>query len=107
MPLVFSAQNRNLTVRLTGEIDHHAARQLMQELDREIEQTFPRQMTVDMSGVTFMDSSGIALILRTWRRMKEAGGTMNVIDVPQQAARVLKAAGVQKMVHMTFLSQRS
>lgn len=104
MPLVFSAQNRNLTVRLTGEIDHHAARQLMQELDREIEQTFPRQMTVDMSGVTFMDSSGIALILRTWRRMKEAGGAMNVTNVPQQPARVLKAAGVQKMVRMTFLS---
>ncbi len=102
MPLVFSTKNRNLTVRLTGEIDHHAARQLMQELDREIEQTFPRQLTVDMSGVTFMDSSGISLILRTWRRMREAGGTMDVTNVPQQPARVLKAAGVPKMVHMTF-----
>lgn len=102
MPLFCTQQNRELNVRLSGEIDHHAARRLIGELNREIEQTFPSALTLDCSGVTFMDSSGIALVLRTWRTMQEAGGTMSVIGVPPQAGKVLRAAGVQKLVSITF-----
>lgn len=102
MPLTSTTTQRNMTVRLSGEIDHHAARKLMLELDREISQTFPRSLTLDFSGVTFMDSSGIALILRTWRRMQELGGSLSVEQVPRQAAKVLRAANVHKMVDMTF-----
>ena len=45
-----------------------------------------------------MDSSGIAVVLRTWKRMKELGGGMTLRTVPPQAAKVLKAAGVDKLI---------
>lgn len=102
MPMTCTAQNRNVTIRLSGEIDHHAARQLMLELDREIERRFPKKLILDFAQITFMDSSGIAVLLRTYRRMQEVGGAMQVVNVPQQPGKVLKAANLHKMISISF-----
>ena len=45
-----------------------------------------------------MDSSGIAVVLRSWKRMRELGGSMALQNVPPQAAKVLRAAGVDKLL---------
>ena len=71
---------------------------MMRELDRQIDLTAPRSLVLDLSGVTFMDSSGIAVILRAWRRVGELAGEMSVTGVPDQAGRVLRAAGVERLV---------
>lgn len=102
MPITCTAENRTLTIRLSGEIDHHAARRLMLELDREIESRFPKILMLDLSGVSFMDSSGIAVLLRTWRRMQEVGGSMRAVHVSSQPAKVLKAANLHKMIAISF-----
>lgn len=102
MPMICTGENRSLTVRLTGEIDHHAARRLMLELDREIERRFPKTLVIDMSGVAFMDSSGIAVLLRTCRRMQEAGGSMRVVSVPRQSAKVLRAANLDRLISISY-----
>lgn len=102
MSMTCTGEAREITVCVAGEIDHHAARQMMLELDREIEHRFPRSLILDFSRVTFMDSSGIAFIMRTWRRMQEVGGSFAVRNVPRQAAKVFRAANVHKLVHMTF-----
>lgn len=102
MAVFCSEKGRVLTAALTGEIDHHAARSIMLELDREIESRFPSETVLDFAGVTFMDSSGIAIVLRTCKRMKESGGKLRAVNVPRQAGRVLKAAGVGRMVPVTY-----
>ena len=102
MPLQCKADGRRLWVRVIGEVDHHRARQLMLELERRLEIGEPRELTVDLSGVTFMDSSGIAVLLRTGRRMRELDGSMQVTGVPPQAGRVLRAAGLEKMMPIAF-----
>ena len=48
-----------------------------------------------------MDSSGIAVLLRAWRQVGQLGGTTRVVNVPAQAARVLKAAGLDKLMHFS------
>lgn len=95
-----SAQ-RELTASLTGELDHHGAKQVMEELDRRMERELPRRLTIDMGGVTFMDSSGIAVLLRAHRRMAQLQGSMTVTNVPVQARRVFQAAGLHRII--TFL----
>lgn len=102
MKLCCSAERRRLTVRLEGEIDHHAARKTMLELNREIESRFPKVLILDMSGVSFMDSSGIAVLLRTCRRMQEINGAMQVVGVPPQSGKVLRAANLQKAIPIAF-----
>ena len=52
-----------LAAYLTGEIDHHAAQALRREIDAQIDARMPELLTMDFSGVTFMDSSGVGLIL--------------------------------------------
>lgn len=98
MPVTCAEEGRALTVRVEGEVDHHAARQLMEELGRRVDTALPRSLTLDLGGVSFMDSSGIAVVLRTWRRMSQLGGVMTVRNVPSQAAKVLKAAGIDKLI---------
>lgn len=95
------SDRRELSAALTGELDHHGAKQVMDELDRRMERELPRRLTIDMGGVTFMDSSGIAVLLRAHRRMTQLQGSMAVTNVPQQAQRVFRAAGLHRII--TFL----
>lgn len=94
------AENRTLYAAIDGELDHHRAREVLAELDRQIDLELPLRLTLDLGGVTFMDSSGIAVLLRAWRRMNVLEGTLRVIHVPQQAERVLKAASLDKLMEL-------
>lgn len=59
-----------LTIYLAGELDHHEARGAIRSIDELLDEYLPRDCVLDMSGLSFMDSSGIALIIRMSRRMK-------------------------------------
>lgn len=98
MPVSCLEEGRALTAQVTGEIDHHAARLLMAELVNRVDAAMPRELTLDLGGVSFMDSSGIAVVLRSWKRMRQLGGSMALQNVPPQAAKVLKTAGVDKLL---------
>lgn len=101
MPVDCLEVGQTLTARIAGEVDHHAAKDLMAQLGREIDAALPRSLELDLGGVSFMDSSGIAVVLRSYKRMKELGGSMTLRTVPPQAAKVLRAAGVDKLISFT------
>ena len=90
-------QDKLLTIALTGEIDHHSASQIIEQLGEKIDQYLPSNCILDFQGVTFMDSSGIAVVLNTRRRMAELGGTVCLQNVAQQPMKVLTAAGIEKI----------
>lgn len=100
MEMQYQVENRQLTIFLMGELDHHAAREMMESIGRCLEQNLPSKAFLDLSGLSFMDSSGIAVILRAKRRMEALGGSLVVGNVPHQAARVLKAAGLDRYVNI-------
>ena len=90
--------DRNLLLELSGEIDHHSARNAMREMELAVDAALPKKLVLDMTGVTFMDSSGIALILRSQQRMQLMEGSVVLRNVPEQARRVLDAAGIGRLV---------
>ena len=98
MEMKYKAENRQLTITLTGELDHHAAKGLMDSIDRCMEQNLPAKTLLDLGGLTFMDSSGIAVLLRAHRRMGQVQGAMRVVNTPAQAEKVFKAAGLEKII---------
>ena len=100
MDVKTKVEERTLTVSLTGELDHHGARGLMEQMDRLMEQDLPSKTILDLGGLTFMDSSGIAVILRAKRRMEALGGNLIVVNIPKQAARVLETAGLARYVKL-------
>lgn len=100
MELRTKLEERTLTIRLSGELDHHRAKGLMDRLDALMEQSLPVKTILDLEGLTFMDSSGIAVILRGKRRMEALGGNLIVVNIPKQAARVLDTAGLSRYVKL-------
>ena len=100
MPVTVTVEGRAIRALVSGEIDHHGARQIMKELDEAIDGILPGKLELDLSGVTFMDSSGIAVLLRARRRMDELEGALSVVSIPTQPRRVLEAAGVGKIIRL-------
>ena len=90
--------NRELLLEFSGDIDHHGARNALKEVEMAIDAALPRLLILDFSGVTFMDSSGIALILRYQQRMQLLEGSVVLRNIPAQARRVLDAAGIGRLV---------
>lgn len=101
MPIRIHHAPPTLTLTLSGDIDHHSARSLMLSLDREVAQRLPRRLILDLSEVSFMDSSGIALLLRCRRQCGELGCELVVSQVPDQAKKVLVAAGLDKLLPLS------
>ena len=98
MRIITHDDGRCLTLRLIGELDHAAAQEVMPGIEDAVEEYLPRRCVLDLSGLSFMDSSGIALILRAQQRMRLLDGSLLVCHVPEQAKRVLDAAGIGRLV---------
>ncbi len=93
-----SFQSGRLTIYLSGELDHHEARQALRVLDALLDDELPRGCALDLSALSFMDSSGVALIVRLQRRMAELGGRVWVENPARQPRRVIDASGVDRLV---------
>ena len=100
MDINVKAEGRCMEIYLKGELDHHGARGLLTRLDREIERELPMELVLDLSGVTFMDSSGIAVAMRARQRMRELGGTVKLRKAATQPRKVFDAAGISRLVDM-------
>jgi len=83
-----------------GELDHHAAGDVVRSVEKAIERYMPRSCVVDFTGVTFMDSSGIAVLLKTARRMSGCGGGTHVVGASPRIIRVLNTAGINKIIEI-------
>ena len=90
--------DRELLLEFSGEMDHHGAAKATKRHTRGIDAALPRSLILDFAGVTFMDSSGIALILRSQQRMQLMEGSVVLRNGPEQARRVLDAAGIGRLV---------
>ena len=87
-----------LCIRYTGDLDHHAARAAFRETETFIDRFLPRRCILDFSGVSFMDSSGIAVVMRVRQRVRDLGGAVTLRGVRPQARKVLDAAGLDRFV---------
>lgn len=100
MQISIKFEDARLELRFTGELDHHAAKEAMQKIGRAIDLNLPRDCIVDFAGLSFMDSSGIAVVLNIHKRMGEIGGRAWVVNVPRQPMKVLNASGIYRMVEI-------
>ena len=84
----------HLTAYLAGEIDHHGAALLRAEIDARTAACGAEWLVLDFGGVSFMDSSGVGLILGRQRRMEMSGGVLWVQNPPENVKKMLKIARV-------------
>lgn len=91
-------QSGRLTVTLHGELDHHEARKAMQSIAEALDAAMPREVILDMSQLSFMDSSGIALVLKIKRLLSITDGRMLISSPQAQPLKVLEAAGIERII---------
>ena len=93
-------ENGRLTVALTGEIDHHRAKEYIQAVASKIEAYTPDICILDFRDVVFMDSSGIAVVINAMRAMNQIGGHLALAGLVDQPMKVFRASGIDKLVEI-------
>lgn len=93
-------QGGNLTVALTGEIDHHCAKQYIHAISAKIEAYTPVICILDFSEVTFIDSSGVAVVINALRDLKKIDGRLLLTGIADQPMKVFRASGIDKLIEI-------
>ena len=89
-----------LTVVLTGEIDHHCAKEYIRSIAAKIEAYTPAVCVLDFRDVSFVDSSGIAVVINALRSMTQIEGKLLLSGISPQPMRVFQASGIDKLVEI-------
>lgn len=88
----------SITVHLPDEVDHCSSQQLRAELEKLIRQRNIRKILFDFGDTVFMDSSGIGMLLGSYKTMRFMGGTIQIINAGERMRKILMLSGVDKVV---------
>ena len=100
MHLTSYLQDGRLTVSLTGEIDHHCAKKYINAITGKLEAYTPKVCVLDFRDVTFMDSSGIAVVINALRQMTRLEGQLLLSGLTEQPLKVFRTSGIDKLVQI-------
>ncbi len=103
MRIISTKEAGCLSIALEGELDHHAAKGAISRIANLIDVELPMNVSLNLKGLSFMDSSGIALVLHTYRRLSDFQAHLRLDDVPTQSYKVLNAAGIPRLIPTTRL----
>ncbi len=101
--VVFTLKGRELIAALACEIDHHSARRMREKIDRELFLHRPDTVTMDFSAVSFMDSSGIGLILGRVESAAAVGATVRVKGLSQTLMKIVRLSGLERVKNLTVM----
>ena len=97
MPVNIDVTGEVLTARLDGELDHHAAAPIREEIDRTIESARPTLVIIDFRDLTFMDSSGIGLVMGRYKKAREVGAELHISNTSPQIYKVMRLSGIERL----------
>ena len=99
--LKFDFNDGVLRVAIVGEINHHNAVFVRQEIDEKIQELSSKNLVLDLAEVSFMDSSGLGLVMGRYQLMKDLGGTLTVANPSAEHKKLFKLAGLNKLIKYT------
>ena len=95
---VCTAQNGILHIKILGEVDHHGAKALREEMDDAILEERPKKVVLDLSAVDFMDSSGLGIIMGRRAFAAKLGAAFAIADPSRRVARIIELAGLSRLI---------
>lgn len=96
--VVCNLTNGCLNAAISGEIDHHNARTIRAKIDEKLYLYRPKLIRLDVSKVSFMDSSGLGLILGRFTLARELGGELRVVNPSEGVSKILDLAGTSRLL---------
>lgn len=98
MEVLFTQKDRNLIVQINGDIDHHHAEEIREKIDKQFSRSNSKNIILDFSKVSFMDSSGIGMIIGRYKNIEKHGGKLFIAAIPKDIARLFSISGLQKII---------
>lgn len=98
MDIKFSNRGSTLIAMFTGELDHHFAEYARNKIERELLKATTRNVVFDLTGLSFMDSSGIGVIVGRYAKIMKLGGRSVIICSNQKIYRLLEISGILKLM---------
>lgn len=96
--VAYEEHGEALEIRVSGEIDHHCAVAVRAGIDNVLAARRPPRVFLELSGVSFMDSSGLGLIMGRYALVKRYGGRMAVLDPSPAVQKMMDLAGMERMI---------
>ncbi len=100
MPVRLTEGDGVMLAEISGELDHHSVRSIRQEIDNNIAALTITELILDFGAVTFMDSSGIGLIMGRYKLISDMGGKLVIANTPTHMKKVMKVAGLDRLATM-------
>ncbi|MBQ7876587.1 MAG: anti-sigma factor antagonist [Clostridia bacterium] len=100
MEIDFKRCERDLIVRITGEIDSESVKWLRGRIDVEYDEVKVKNLVFDFSGVGFMDSSGIGMIIGRYKRVSALGGSVKIFGADTCVRRIIELSGLENIVEL-------
>ena len=105
MECEISLTDNTILATLDGEIDHHTAANLRSEIDKAVDEHKPTLLVLDFKNVSFMDSSGIGLVMGRYKTISEVGGELAIINTSPQIGKVMRLAGMERLAKIGMEEQ--
>ncbi len=102
----YSFENGELTIMLSGEIDHHGAAILRGAIDKQICEKRPKVVSIDMSKIGFMDSSGLGLIMGRYSLQHSLGGELKIINPSESTEKIFKLSGIGRIIKIENVKRK-
>ena len=100
--VTFSQNGRTLTARVMCEIDHHTAKPIRERIDAVLFEKKPELLVLDFSGVRFMDSSGIGLIIGRCEVGRAIGAHVRISALSPLLSRLVSLSGIEKIKNLSI-----
>lgn len=91
-------RRKTLIVRLSGELDHHTSNEVKEKVERAIEEGDSRHLLLSLKDLSFMDSSGLGVVLGRYKLITGRGGSMIVCDANPSVYRLFEMSGMFKIL---------
>lgn len=98
MYLKYENMNNKLVINLVGELDHHSAEEVRVKIDDRIERDNIKDVVLNFSMVTFMDSSGIGVVIGRYKKLQSKGGSISVSNLSEAVKKVFQLSGLFKII---------
>lgn len=100
MPIEINVTGEVVTAHLIGELDHHSAKIMREAIDNAVDLNMPTLLVLDFKDVSFMDSSGIGLVMGRFRNISKLGAELHITGASSQIHKMLKLAGIEKLAKL-------
>ncbi|MBQ9847859.1 MAG: STAS domain-containing protein [Clostridia bacterium] len=98
MEIKYEKYGEETVAFVIGEIDHHNAKAARERLDGIIDRECPVRFALDLSGVSFCDSSGLGLVMGRMKKCNSTGCSMVILNPSNAAFKILEIAGMDKII---------